>query len=176
MMISGWKQTGKDFLFTKIKNNDLSGIFWVSQTKTGVPDFATNRKNIVRYAFADEVKLEIPNYEEYRKVFFRNQCIEHAEKMKLSVSESYWADKVTNKINANEYFIITDFRFPVEYISVKKMFPSVVTARVFRSCVEIPSHSTEHQLNNWDFDYFIFFNIKDVSDFLSQNINFKLVF
>lgn len=176
MMISGWKQTGKDFLFNKIKNNDLSDTFWVSQTQTAIPDF--KEISVKRYAFADEVKSEIPNYKESEKSFFRNQCIEHAEKMKLEFSESYWADKVANKINTdkNSFFIVTDFRFPIEHTAIKKMFPSVLTARVFRSGVEIPTHETEHKLDNYSFDYFIFFNIKDISDFLVQNSKFKLVY
>lgn len=137
---------------------------------------ALNQPQYQRVAFADALKVEIMKrynipaepmgLEEKNKIQFKNEnnkdvsfrdlCI-HWALVRRSEDPDYWAKKALEPLKGSTKVVFTDWRFLNEYSVVKEKYPQVITARIFRSGVEIPNESikSEHELDDFTTDILI---------------------
>jgi hypothetical protein len=71
-----------------------------------------------------------------------------------AMDKYYFADKVIKCIlqDDSSKIVISDFRFPEEYLRFKEFFSDVKTVKVVRASVKPQDFASEHQLDNFLFD------------------------
>lgn len=157
-MICGYKRTGKDILFSNLIGKGEFKWRVYSRGLKLVPD-----ENYKRFAFADKLKEEVTlvygipeNIADKDKIQFgdksaRNLYIEWANYRKTTDSD-YWCKQL---VSSN--LIVTDWRFINELDFVKNKFNKIVTVRVYRSIIPIPSKEikSEHELDSILTDFLI---------------------
>lgn len=159
--------------------------------------------NFIKYAFADELKLEISNKykfdykltltQEGKNTYIntlnstvRDLLISEAKKV-TKQNPDFYAIKLVEKIKfankiqdyrgeLNGNLVISDWRFLNEYEYITNEFKNykIITVRINRSKISPVNSKSENYLNDFNFDYTID-NIGTLSDFYKVIIN-KLYF
>lgn len=188
-LLSGWRTVGKDTFFNEYSKFGFfegidffneNNIRWYVYRKKGITKNILSLKNPQRFAFADKLKKEVSkiynvknddNYKEkiiFEGKTFRDLCIFHGTKRREE-NIDYWCEKFLKNYKKSDEFIITDFRFINEYEFMKKNFgEEVITIRLNRSSVPIPlplTERSEHELDNFDFDYQLFSEKKELENY-----------
>lgn len=149
ILLSGWAGSGKDYVA------DLLQLHFLFK-KTS---FAIHLKNIVSSLYGiersnldtqDGKKLIHSNSLSYRDIL-----INFAES-KRQTDINYWSSFVLTEIqNSKSNFVISDWRFHVEYAFLKSHLPNCrfITIRINRLLMNTIDSYTEKALDNFDFDY-----------------------
>lgn len=178
-MITGYKRTGKDTLAAQLNGTSRIPFNWKVYRHRFV-DFPIDQVlgSGPRVAFADAIKKEAIeelnragiyfDYEKYKDSYSFEYCgnpftFRQFLQIKSQRNDPYhWCKKVIIEPNS----IITDWRSYHEYPYVA-MFGPVITIRIFRSSVPIPSYTdiSERSLDNEMTDYVL---TDDFNAFLRQ--------
>lgn len=179
-LITAWRTTGKDTLYKQLIN--ISDIPWNWNLPKALFD-----TNIKRYAFADELKKYVANklgidsnmnFDEIKnKIYegktFRDHLIDDSKEIK-KLDENYWCKKLFKKVEEDNFqgsIFITDWRFYHEYDYIKSLNKyEIITLRLYRSSVPIPSLEleSEHNLDDYKTDYLLIDEESTLEDCLSK--------
>ena len=180
ILLNGLKRSGKDY------SADILLNLLPNSKKMA---FADNMKTIIKETFGityeeldywknNRPKIILPNSSliDFREILQRFGT----EAMKPIFGDNIWARLVVEEIlktNA-EYIIISDFRFLIEYEEMKKYFDVVTLHILDKNNIDLKDkHSSENELNNFEFDYIIDNTKKDpdiLKDYLQSFIDIKL--
>ena len=163
-MVSGYKDSGKDFVSGELSN---------SLRFSDIVAFATPMKDILSVMFgisksdldkykndADSIYIgtegicdelyDTTEITDFRSIIQRFG----SEAMKPIFGKDVWVDLLLKMIKTldAEYVIVSDWRFINEYEGVNDMF-DVVTVRVDDHNLLAGTHDSEHQLDDFQFDY-----------------------
>lgn len=159
LMISGYRQNGKDTFYNAIRSN------------------ATESEWVGRVSFADTLKdeyknktgIDFLNLSGSKKDSERPGLINYAEE-KRAIDKDIWVKKAIQFFNKENGFsfetavidttlVITDFRYPNEYGYLRRKFPNtrIETIRIVRPELEKPSEDcrSEFYLDDFKFDHYI---------------------
>lgn len=163
IMVSGFKRSGKDFI-----SNYISKSFPVSK----VFSFAEPLKDIV----ATTMNMGLNTLDEYKnnsESLFIHRDDGYAEKitdfrqilqrfgteaMKKHFGDDVWVDLAIKKLE--DINIISDWRFKTEYEAMRKV-GDVITIRVEDLNIKPDDHISEHDLDDFTFDFKIDNSAKD---------------
>jgi asparagine N-glycosylation enzyme membrane subunit Stt3 len=157
-MLSGYKGSGKDFVTQQLIKDLKSAKRYA---------FATSLKQIVAKSLG--VTLEdIENYKNDNTVKFRlglkelvtvRECLQNlGDSLKEQFGKYVFIDKIiddTRKDTTSKYKIISDWRYEKEYRRFSYYTKDIVTVRVVGNEECSDSHSSENDLLNFKFDYYI---------------------
>jgi hypothetical protein len=157
----------------------------------------------VKLAFADSIKdilcntlgITINEFDDYKNNFydlkyanqsltFRELIQKFGETIKSELGDNIWAKRVIDKIYTNNYtntiFIISDFRFPVEYKEIVKTFGKdrIITLQIQDKNASQDEHISENALKDFKFDYIIDNTDKKpevLEDYLQSFIDLKVL-
>lgn len=163
ILVSGHKRVGKDSISNMLEELLDSSILY---------SFATPVKNILATTLDISVPtLDLLKNEETPLCFdngksftdFRAILKNFAnEAMKKWFGDNVWVDVFLNKSFNEKFIIVTDWRFNIEHENIIKQYDNVVTIRVHSDkMLNTDNHSSETELNNFDFDYIIDNTAKD---------------
>lgn len=170
-LIGGYRRTGKDTL-VRMLNGEESFNWLVYKNSDNKNKFQINRCK--RIGFSDKLRQEVDDflnissnvsdYDTFKETIikdsktYRDFLIEHAA-YRRNQDINYWIKVATdwNNVKENEIISITDWRYPNEVNYLKSLGLNVITIRVFRSNVPIPSKdvTSEHQLDDILSDYLL---------------------
>lgn len=175
---SGYRRTGKDTLYHNLC--DGNSLNWNSPSSTTrwfleilQDNVYSKKKRLLRGAFADILKEEIFELygiqitEENKDNLVlpgktgRDICITVAAERR-KVCPTYFADKLFGKycadVESANILFLTDWRYLNEFERANLLFPEIPksTMRLTRSSIEIPQDSSEHQLDNFQFDHMLY--------------------
>jgi hypothetical protein len=149
ILLSGWAGSGKDHVA------DLLELHFLFK-KTS---FAIHLKNTVSSLYGiDRSKLDTQSGKKTlynNSLTYRDILIDYAESKRKS-DINYWSSFVLSEIqNSNSDFVISDWRFPVEYTFLQYHLPTCrfITIRINRLLINNIDSYTEHALDNFNFDY-----------------------
>ncbi len=185
-MITGYKGTGKDYLFSDLSNYNRDTFPWIVLAKPGLEAFniRTGNKKIPlnRVAFADSLKkklidsynlpLSIDQLNDLKDTpatyinpqhTYRDYLIKMGKDYR-DIDPDHWIKQVLINETIDSSSFITDWRFPNEHHVLSNHFP-ITTVRVFRSCVPVPIEESEHHLDSFVTDY-VFLPREDKSNLL----------
>jgi hypothetical protein len=166
-LITGYRRTGKDTLYTILTNHTSSHEWLVYSLNNSHLDKLMTAKQL---SFAGELKkqvfekhnvpLDICDHEKDIKQFYnstlsaRDLYIQHGELMKID-NLHYWCDVLNSHIDPSKDYIITDLRFINEANYFKNH--DHLTIRIFRSSITIPDQNidSEHNLDHYLTDYLL---------------------
>lgn len=163
LMLSGYKRSGKDSFYQTLtgKNN----YRWkITKKFESLPDIHDISSPTLRRAFADIIKKELNINEDTKDMYDetigmtpRDQCILYAREKKSNNQDYFCQRLLVDMLEDDKLYIITDFRYPNEYTFMKQRFKYVYTMRISRDGVPVPDLSieSEHQLDNFEFDYLV---------------------
>lgn len=94
-----------------------------------------------------DIPLEIPKTLDLKKTL-RDYLIEIGEE-KRALDPYYWCKAAFRNYDPNHNYIVTDWRFPNEYKYITNFIvpDQLITCRVFRGEIEIPTFEGEHYLD-----------------------------
>lgn len=159
-MICGYRKTGKDTLVKMF--NDQEEFKWLIYHSPLIDDLKIDK--VKRIGLADALRKEVNtiynisdgiNYDTFKETkmengkTYRDILIEHGT-FRRSQDINYWVRQVINLIYETDgNIMITDWRFVNELNYLVKWF-DIITIRLFRSEVPIPSYEveSEHNLDN----------------------------
>ena len=154
----------------------LSGF--IASGKDTVADYLVSMKNYRKFSFADSLKEFTAN----KYGFLKSLCYTHAGKKmpytypngdvttvrdllikeggeQRALNENVWIEYVINSILKetleDSKIVISDFRYPNEYLQIKKQFDDTTTIRITREDAGITDIESEHLLDNFSFDKYI---------------------
>jgi dephospho-CoA kinase len=91
----------------------------------------------------------------------RNLLIREAGSWR-DLDENVWIDIVIDRIlketDTTQKIVISDFRYPNEYLEIKKVFDDTTTVKIVREGVDISDLESEHLLDRFVFDTILFNN------------------
>ena len=158
LLISGYSCSGKDTLadlflplgFKKYAMADSVKTF--SSERHGFPFSLTQsqegKATLVKSTFS------------HKEVTVRQLLIEDSLEMKITSQDpAFWACILAKKISKElpEYVVISDWRYKEELNHLKTIFPdaTVKKIRVVRDNIVLSSDPSEHDLDNFTFDYVV---------------------
>lgn len=145
ILISGYKRSGKDY---------VADIFNKIFPDSSIKRFADPMKHILSTTLG--LTLGELEHRKNRDMVERTYLqLFGNEAMKPWFGESVWADLLVSHIPESETVIIPDFRFLIEHETILKQFERVVTIRVIDKNLNPGAHASEHELDNFNFDYYI---------------------
>jgi hypothetical protein len=162
IMICGYRTSGKDTFYSSISG--FNSLKWDI-----IPGnlFPLNKK-YKRIALADMLKNEINYIEDGNKdkktiiengelISPRDLCIKRGY-LRRKQDPDYWCKLVINDLDKECYNVITDWRYPNEYLFFNRI-ADVITVRVKR-IVEIPPEDveSEHSLDDFVTDFIVYPN------------------
>ena len=191
ILISGFKRSGKDFIGQYLNEKIQS---------SSIISFAEPMKKIISETFGisllelEEFKNDIEGYGIEVKAYPNNQnqvVIKYTnfreilqrfgtEGMKPIFGDNIWANLTKEKaLRMGGTVIIPDFRFGIESEAFDPTVFNVITIRVQDDSISmLDTHSSEKDLENFEFDYYINNTDKDESVFeeldnfiLKENLN-----
>jgi hypothetical protein len=177
ILINGLKRSGKDFsaniLLEKLPNSEkiafADPIKRILSNTLGISiDEFDNFKNNYYDINYDGISLS-----------FRELIQNFGESVKNEFGNDIWAKTTKDKIlkSKKDYVIISDFRFLVEYESLKDL--DIVTLKINDNNLQNDdTHISENELNDFKFDYQIDNTKKDpkiLEDYLDSFIKIKVL-
>ncbi len=122
--------------------------------------FAESLKNYVSDKY--RIHMNLLNSQEGKKIILKNGetirdiLIKEAKNIR-TINESFFADTIRFKIDKSTKFnyVISDFRFPIEYNVLSENFNNVTTVRIDRNLNNGIVDPSETQLENFKFDHVI---------------------
>lgn len=191
ILACGYKRSGKDTLYSYLQRNSTE--LWDVYCRPGMgakylelfqPMDKCETSSAVIKEFHDQSGITVT---ESNKELYRPQLIELAERKKLD-DKYYWIRKCLGDIPQSRYIsgvgdipqsrYISGFRFPLEYEFATSVHSNVLTVRIFRKEVPIPTEPQEHQLDDFVTD-FLFVgkdtDIGDVIDIFPQYIGHRRI-
>lgn len=170
ILVGGKKRSGKDFVSDLIKQK-----------------LESYGKSVDTVAFADEIKtilcttlgVTLDEFNEFKnsdtEINFADKSITFrkliqnfgTDAMQTSFGKFVWRNKVIDFIEETEadYVIVTDFRFPAEYIES-------FTVNIINGEIQTDdSHTSENSMNDWIWDYIIDNTSKKPLDELNKQID-----
>ncbi len=167
ILISGYKRSGKDFVSHLLDKRFGDSVVY---------SYATPLKKII----ADTMSISLKELDDYKNdteiLYTANSdigvgCIGMklpvtdfrtilqnfgTEAMKPWFGNAVWSDVFMRQNFPNEYIIIPDWRFNIEYEEAKKMYRNVITLRINDdNIVNTDLHPSEAELEGFNFDYTI---------------------
>ncbi len=178
ILISGYKNSGKDFVAELLQKQIVD---------SEVLAFATPMKDIISTMFGIS-KSTLDEYKNNEDVIYVNDhhscptwvskltdfrvIIQKfgSEAMKPVFGDDVWTDLMVENIHQLkcEYIIVSDWRFINEYQGINDSY-EVVTVRVDDHNLSAGEHDSEHQLDNFQFDYNL--NNTDKDDTIKPQVN-----
>lgn len=154
----------------------LAGPISVGKDETA--NFFVSKKGYVKFSFGEALKeftSKKYNFDtllchtqegkksvvESQRETVRNLLIREAAKQR-DINENVWIDIVIDRIlretDTDQKIVISDFRYPNEYLEMKKVFDDTTTVKIVRQGVDISDLESEHLLDRFVFDEIIFNN------------------
>jgi len=165
ILVSGYKRAGKDFVsYLLHKHLDNSVIY----------SYATPLKKII----ADTMNISLEELDDYKnngeyimdsdnKTLTDFRSVLQAfgtEAMKPWFGDAVWSDVFMRQDFQEDYIIISDWRFNIEYTEAKKVYSNVITLRIIDdNIVNVDPHPSETELDDFKFDYYIDNTRKDIT-------------
>lgn len=182
VLLSGWATSGKDvFADTLVKKANFKKLSFASPLKKYTSE---------KYNF--DYNLTLTQKGKASKIFFmengssvsvRDLLIKEAQSCKDSHGINIWAEKLFDEIlfydkindkRGEKYdnIVISDFRYINEIEYLKKIFDNAkfITIRINRHSICPIISESEHELDNYKFDYIIN-NNKSILEFENDIIN-----
>jgi hypothetical protein len=177
ILINGLKRSGKDFsaniLLEKLPNSEKIA-------------FADPIKRIL----SNTLEISIDEFDDFKNnhydikydsksLTFRKFIQNFGESVKNEFGNDIWAKLARDKIlsSKKDYIIISDFRFLVEYETLKDL--DIVTLKINDNSIQNDdTHISENELNDFEFDYQIDNTKKDpeiLEDYLDSFIKIKVL-
>lgn len=176
-LICGYRRTGKDYLFGKLSTKTPASMRIYKNPLVTTYNI-TNYNNFVRIAFADILKQEASGLYDIPTGIFDDEkdvkCYEHYRtgemvsardiynewgQIRRNEDPDYWCKLALRDVTTNRdiNYIVTDWRFRNELEYGREHFPTLITARVYRSQVEEPPNNviSEHDLDHLATDLLI---------------------
>lgn len=154
IMIGGKAGSGKDTVCNYItsKNNYFKQYSFAKALKEhvgckyGISD---------RLLYTQEGKRQIIKVKD-EEFSVRDLLILEAFQKRL-FNENHWVDLTIQDISKDSprAVVISDFRFPNEYVKMKQKFKNVITVNITRDLHENISDISENSLDNFHFDFWI---------------------
>jgi len=171
VLISGYKRSGKDFVSEKLSElikgssvvtlaEPLKDI--IATTMSVSKDALEKYKNNSELLFVHETPCT--NLWQSKKVTDFRHILQRfgTDAMKKHFGDDVWVDLLIRKLPAEGVVIVSDWRFISEYLALSKV-GDIITVRVEDSNIKPDAHISEHELDNFDFDYYIENSAKDES-------------
>ena len=180
ILINGKARSGKDFA-AQILQKKLDKTVKLAFADS-IKDILCNTFGITRYEF-DNYKNNFYNLKyDDKSLTFRELIQKFGETMKEKFGNDLWAKQVVNEVKSSEsdYFIISDFRFLIEYETLSKYLgqDKIVTLYIQdKNLINNDSHISENNLKDFKFDYIIDNTRKDpeiLRKYLQSFIDIKL--
>ena len=183
ILINGKARSGKDFasqiLLKKLKNSKK--LAFADKIKTLICDIF----NITLEEFNDFKNNHYDLKYNDKSLTFRELIQNFGESSKDLFGKDFWINQIINDIESSkeDYIIISDFRFLIEYETLVKYFgkDKIVSLHIQDKNLENfennDTHISENNLKGFEFDYVIDNSIKDpeiLEDYLKSFINLKL--
>lgn len=173
LFVCGYRRTGKDTFTSKIVNPDINDVslwkIYRNPTSISFKNLIDDTIKYKRIAFADKLKDEVSIHygidrnipdalKDTKYLIYNNDLVSPRDlyiewaKFRRINNNYYWIEQVYNNISNNDIYVVSDFRYPIEF----EFFSSkcdVKTLRVFRSEVVVSDAPSEHQLDNFTTDY-----------------------
>lgn len=162
ILLGGLARSGKnatgEILFSKLK---------ATGKKVEMVAFAEDMKRRCEAAFGPIIKrleeaygIKIEgDFRENKSEFHRSILQQVGTNFVREANPGFWVEQLLNYITRsdNEYFIVTDFRFPNEYFSLLRSFEvaDIITIQIIRDSVPRGSHVSENSLTQFKFDCII---------------------
>jgi hypothetical protein len=154
----------------------MSGF--IASGKDTCSDFLVSMKGYIKFSFADALKEFTAN----KYGFLKSLCYTQAGKKmpytypngevvtirdllikeggeQRALNENVWIEYVINSIlketPEDAKIVISDFRYPNEYLQIKKQFDDTTAVRITREDAGITDIDSEHLLDNFSFDKYI---------------------
>ena len=145
ILINGWIKSGKDTCADYLINTFPDEYITKISIASALKDFVASKYNIPR---------ELLNTQEGKKGY-RHLLIEEAEEAKKK-DINIWVKHTLGEIAKcnTPLIVIPDLRFINEYQEIKKHY-KVITLRINRFDTPIYEDPSEHQLDDFTFDYVI---------------------
>ncbi len=159
ILISGYKDSGKSFVAELLSKMFQSQVFAFADPMKDIlcTTLSISKDDLNRYKKnADEVLMGSDfnghNHTDMRTIIQRFG----SEAMKSMFGDMVWTDLMVERIEResklDDYVIVSDWRFIDEYIGVAEAY-DVITVRVDDHDLNAGEHSSEHQLDTFNFDY-----------------------
>jgi len=165
ILVSGYKRAGKDFVSEKINNLiKFSTVYSLASPLKDIMAITLNMsveeldsfKNDSLWLYDASADFGI----NFRKMLQRFGT----DAMKKHFGDGVWADAFLNKSFNESVIIISDWRFNIEYEKINATYENVITIRVNDDNIKnTDTHSSETEIENFDFDYIIDNTAKDES-------------
>lgn len=162
ILLGGLARSGKnttgDLLFAKLK---------AAGKKVEMVSFADELKSLCEAAFNPIIRdLEVTygikiegDFREKKSKFHRSILKQVGTDLVRRANPGFWVEELLKRVlkSDNEYFIVTDFRFPNEYYTLVRSFEiaDIITINVLREGTEKDGHISENALNEFKFDCII---------------------
>lgn len=191
ILLSGWRKSGKDTSADYlVQHYAMKKLSFAKALKDHVCDkykLTEEDVNDQRYKEQRLMSLPIKGGDEFAKSIYKSLWSELAPSydeddtneaywtpralcilegnIARTVNPNHWVDTIAKEINYKDTFIISDFRFPNEYDRLEELFgrDEIITVRINRFETINTVHDSEHQLDNFPFD----FTINNKSDIVS---------
>ena len=168
IMVSGYKRSGKDY---------VSEVMLQLTEESQVLSFAEPLKDIMAITLGvskdtlenlKNVGVAVGTHDNYGHV---DEIATNArailqrfgtEAMKKHFGDSVWSDLLVSKMPEYGTVIISDWRFKVEVDTLRR-YGKVHTVRVHDHTLVAGDHASEHELDDYDFEYHIDNTAKDAS-------------
>lgn len=173
ILINGFKRSGKDFTSTVLNNELPKSMVYslaaplkdiVATTMSVSLNELDNFKNNKEELFIQDTQGDVEYITDFRSIL----QIFGTEAMKKYFGQSVWVDVFNNLDFQDDYIIISDWRFNIEYEEIVKVYKNVVTVRINDdNIVNTDTHASETELLPFKFDHILDNTAKDES-ILSQ--------
>ena len=182
ILINGKARSGKDFAAQiLLKKLDKSVKLAFADS---IKDILCNTLEITRNEFDDYKNNFYDLKYSDKSLTFRELIQKLGENIKSELGDNIWVKRAIQKIYTNNYpdtiFIISDFRFPVEYKEIITTFGKdrVITLQIQDKNIPQGEHISENALEDFKFDYIIDNTEKNpeiLEDYLQSFIDLKVV-
>jgi hypothetical protein len=170
---------------------------YIASGKDTIADFLVANKGYIKMSFADELKRltsikysfnpelcyshtgkESPYVTNTGKLVTIRDLLIKEGKAGREINENIWAgfliDKIIKTTPEDAKIAIADFRYPVEYESVKDAFPGTKTLRISRENAGSRGIESENSLDDFKFDFNI--NNDDSLEILYYKLRYSVTF
>jgi hypothetical protein len=152
LLINGYAGSGKDVVASFLTNRIRLGI--ADCLKNEVSSLHGINRNLLDSQNGKKILIN-------EKYTIRDLLIKHANDKKQQYGKNYWIDKVVKIIKTeypNKKIVLPDYRYPNEYYTLVENFgiENVKTLKIIRPGIKILEDASEHQLEDFAFDYTIY--------------------
>lgn len=186
LLLCGFQTTGKDFVYQNLHQGTFLD-HWIVLSKNGFHHELSSliTPSYQRVAFADKLKSYVLNKYHLPDSIQKSDRIPSLQKtyrellieegtLKRDIDPFCWVSEAMDPwVLSSTSICITDWRYKKEKEYIESKFDNVITARVYRSCVPVPTDKSEHILDDVLTDFVFLSSEQDIEPFMDQFQQYK---